>query len=185
MELRLKKLYKHITHVLIVLLLIASMATPALATIKWLSGVVPVSQAKSNWCWAAGSEMVIKYFGGSADQWAVVNYIYPNQGYPNYAATMSQTDSAIDHFQYRNGVVTSSSLSFTAVKYQTNNNCPIVAGWGWYSGGGHMTVIRGYDDAYPSYVYWCDPADGAGHKNTYSWFIDNGVHYWRESIYYQ
>ncbi len=173
-----------ISSLFIALLLAVVIATPAYATVKWLSTVVPVKQAKSNWCWAASSEMVIKHYGGTANQWAVVNYIYPNQNYPNYAASMSQTDQAIDHFQSHNGNISSSSLSFTAVKYQTNNNSPIVAGWLWYTGGGHMVVIRGYDDASPQYVYWCNPADGYGHKNYYSWFVDNGVRYWAESIFY-
>jgi len=174
-----------ISTLFIALLVAVVVAGPAFATAKWLSTVVPVEQAKSNWCWAACAEMVIKHYGGTADQWVVVNYIFPNLNYPNYGGSIAQTDQAIDHYQSKkNGMISSSSLSFTAVKYQINNNAPIVVGWKWYGGGGHMVTIRGYDDASPQYVYWCDPSDGYGHKNYYSWFVDDDDHYWNESIFY-
>jgi len=163
-----------------------SSALPAFATVKWLSTVVPQTQTKSNWCWAASSSMIIKHFGGTASQSSVVNYIYPNQSYPNYTATDSQADKAIDHYQSADtGNVTATYLSFTAVKYQTNNNGPIYAGWSWVSGGGHATVIRGYDDSGSTYVYWVNPADGLGHKNTYAWFKNDGSHIWDGSIFYK
>ena len=173
--------------IIAVLSIFAVGSSPAYATAKYLSTVVPVKQAKSNWCWAASGEMVEKHFSGTLSQWANVDYIYPGENYPNKAASIYQTDQAIDHFQRvgENGNITLNPLSFTAVKYQTNENGPIVTFWAWYSGGGHVVVCRGYDDASPGYVYWVDPGDGYGHKNTFSWFDNDGSHDWIYSIFYK
>jgi len=186
MRLRFTLRHYLILQICLAVLLLATTATPAFATVKWLSTVVPAQQAKSNWCWAASGEMIEKHFGGTLSQWANVDYIYHNQNYPNYTASLNQTNQAINHFQTkRTGMTISSGLTFLSVKYQINCGGPMAAGWGYYSGGGHMTVVRGYDDDTATrYVYWVNPADGAGHKNTYNWFYDDGVHRWVESIYF-
>lgn len=132
--------------------------------------------------------MTQKHFGSTLSQWADVDYIYPGQNYPDKGASVLDTDKAIDHFQKAgvNGMVQANPLSFTAVQYQTNNNGPIVVQWWPYGGSvGHLVVARGYDTASPGYVYYCDPADGFGHKVTYSSFKDNGARYWASSIFYK
>ncbi len=185
MTLRLKLRHYLILQICLAVLLLMIAQAPAFATVNWLSTVVPVQQSKSNWCWAATGEMIEKHFGGTLSQWANVDYIYPNQNYPNLGASLDQTKQAINHFQTKKtGMTVSSALTFLSVRYQINCGGPMAAGWSWYSGGRHMTVVRGFDDTTTQYVYWVDPWDGLGHKNTYTWFCDDGSHKWIESIYF-
>lgn len=65
----------------IVVALFFALAIPAFAASKTL-GVSEIDQNKTEWCWAACSEMIGKYYdsGSNRDQYDLVEYIKGNTG---------------------------------------------------------------------------------------------------------
>ncbi len=142
------------------------------------------TQQKSNWCWAATSVSSISYVKGSSSaptQSALVTYVKGST--VNDPATMSEVQSGLSHY----GVSSTygSAMAFSSVRIELYNyDSPILAGWGWTGGGGHMVVLDGYSEDTTNYVDYMDPGDGSFNFATYS-YVKGGSSYdhtWLESL---
>lgn len=71
-----------------------AIATPRTTQYHGISGITRVKQAKSNWCWAACSEMVGKHYNSASgqNQYSIVYHF--NNNYDNVTATGAQTAAA-------------------------------------------------------------------------------------------
>jgi Papain-like cysteine protease AvrRpt2 len=135
-------------------------------------GVQTVSQMPmSLWCWAACTEMVLRFLGAPMDKCRVaqrqlgpaVNCCGPSPEACNVGLSVEDVGRAFeraglagDHF---------SKLSFESVQRQINGNPalgipprPVVAGIRWQNGGGHLVVVSGWRVAGPlNFVKVNDP----------------------------
>ncbi|MBU5445199.1 C39 family peptidase [Paenibacillus sp. MSJ-34] len=118
-----------------------------------------IQQAKTNWCWAAASEMVGKYKNSSTTktQWDVVLQ-EKGKDYPNVGGTVSNIKNGIKLVGGNKVTVTDSSspLSFATIQSQIDSANPSVMWIDWNSGGAHVVVSAGYDTT-DSKVYAVDP----------------------------
>lgn len=168
----------------IVCLFLTSNINPVFAARRVLN-VTAYKQEKSNWCWAASDQMVIKYCKSSAPtQSQIVKFIFGSAD--NKPATIPQIRSALTNWNVRSSS-TSGALSFTQVQNNINSSCLIIVGLKGNESIGHMNVIRGYDTS-NSKVLFADPSDGDYHAQSYSNYKKgyhyDGVYYvWQDSIY--
>ena len=150
--------------------------------------VTSVVQAKSNWCWAACTEMAGKQAYPTSDrtQWDVVKKVkgwFLNQ-YPNSTGSL---DDSIEGSEY----ITYYTKTFNKSVYDTSwetlcNNMvsgkAVQAQAGYYSAsgertGGHVVVIikcyvSGTSTSVTKYIQYIDPWDGATYTCTYESFCD-------------
>ena len=121
-----------------------------------------VVQAKTNWCWAASSEMVGRYQNSSStrDQWDIVKYI-KGSSYPNEGGSNSEIEKAI-RYASENTVTynTSNTLTFANHENHIDNSDPLVVRMDWNSGGAHAVVCAGYKTSgSTNYIYLIDPIE--------------------------
>ncbi len=168
-----------LTAIIVHLLFVQIFAVSDMGTVN-ISGV---RQQRTNWCWAACSESILRFFGHSVSQSNVVAYVKGNH-LPNEGATDDEVQDGLAHWSV-SGTVKANSLSYNNIKSEINDNKPIYAGWSWNSGGGHGLVIDGYDGISSSsgYVEYMDPADGAFHSLSYTSFVSNSQHVWDGTVH--
>jgi hypothetical protein len=117
------------------------------------SGVLSVpriAQEQTNWCWAAFSEMIFKYYGissvrqcdmaswqfGAACCAAPSSSICNAPNWPNAVLT----NWGINH------LFTSSSVSFSSVQFEIGSGRPVGSYYAWTGGGAHVAVVIGWYD---------------------------------------
>lgn len=114
----------------------------------FLGGVQRVQQAKSNWCWAAGAEMVGAYKTTyPKDQWAIVGFIY-GTSYPNVAGSISNVVSGVEYASnYTKDARSSAFISLTSLTNEISaKQHPVLIRIGWSnSNSGHVVVASGYN----------------------------------------
>lgn len=133
-----------------------------------------VKQAKTNWCWAATSEMIGTYQNGdsSRTQWDIVKYL-KGSSYPNKGGTVSDIKKAIkysskDLVTYTSG----STLSWSKHTSNINNSNPIAMWIDWNSGGAHAVVCAGTKTSSGNnYLYVLDPWE----NTTSTWYNYNSL----------
>ncbi|WP_256816759.1 papain-like cysteine protease family protein [Cytobacillus sp. Bac17] len=164
-------------------------ANPTHAAEKKLSLTV-YSQDKSNWCWAAAGQSVIRYVKGTVKTQCQL-YMW-GKGYSSCSTneTGSISTQFSNMFKEMNfnytGDVISSASTFSGVISQINLGRPMIARMGWTSGGGHFAVIYGYDDGSTDYINWTDINYGGTSyykKTTYSYFKSNSSWDWTHTRY--
>ena len=191
-----KKSKPIISLILVVILLFNLSPLQTHATnIIYMVSVTPVQQAKSNWCWAACSEMAGKtmYSSSSRTQYSVVDHIY---GYaPNLMGTLGDVVEGSKYVAYytRSFASSFSAWMFSSLENHISQGKPVTVGLGYYSNGqrigGHMVVITGtahVEDSTGSYwfIYYIDPDDGSGYSKSYSTFCnDNGQIIYDATVY--
>ncbi len=150
-----------------------------------LGGVLSVPQKyqeKDQWCWAAGSQAVLAFYGVSKTQTEIAQYGTGGQNIPNYLYGSDSTHRGVDMIlSYFGGIGTTpteSALSQSTLTSDINGSKPPVLRWGWDSGGGHIIVAYGTDS---STVYIMDPWYGPT-VNTYSWVYKGGGHTWTHTL---
>lgn len=151
--------------------LVCSAATLIISTVR---------QERSNWCWAACSEMVGKWKYGNRSQTQIVTHIKGSA--VNEPASSSETARAATYASNNNASFTSGGrLSLNTVTSMINNrNNPLIAGCSG-SGVGHMLVVHGVSG---NDFFICDPATGRSSWVNYSVFSNSyGGRAWRESVY--
>lgn len=143
------------------------------------------TQEKSNWCWAASSQSILRYFGTSVTQTQFVNYVKNSTRAPNLTASDAEAKSGLSHWRVSSTQTTSYLPFSTIISEIYTYNRPIYAGWSWTSGGGHALVLDGYEDDTTDYVEYMDPGDGGFHMATYSWFKGGSSydHVWDGTLY--
>lgn len=140
----------------ILFLMLAMTANALAATLD----VDRVTQAKTNWCWAASSEMIGTYHNSSSSrtQWDIVKYIkgssYPNEGGTTSDITKGIKYVSMDTVTYQSGSVASWSTHTT----QISNGNPIAVWVDWTNGGAHLVVCAGTKTTSGTdYLYIIDP----------------------------
>lgn len=141
-----------------------------------------------NGCWAASASMVTAFFNGDS-----IDRTYDIIGGTDRAGSMTDTKNAIYQYtrSHNSGSIYSTNLSWTAVKYQINNNGPICAGLTPLNNGiVHMVVLNGYyesTDLSTKDVYYHDPANSSHQDRqvSYSYLLYNSVNYWSTSLFYK
>ena len=116
----------------IVVALFFALAIPAFAASKTL-GVSEIEQNKTEWCWAACSEMIGKYYdsGSNRDQYDLVEYIKGNTD--NQPGNTSNICDAIKYVSNNSVTFTSksSALSFSECETEIDNSDPFIV---WLQG---------------------------------------------------
>ena len=128
-----------------------------------------VGQDKTNWCWAACSENLIRWEGNPyLNQWNAVYYIFgqhESDPYPDKTASIAATADAagyISNFQH-SYVGVNSPMSDSFLYWQLCCSHPVVCSGGLYVSGkrknGHQVLVCGwYDGSYQSTLTYFDSA---------------------------
>ncbi|MER6912815.1 papain-like cysteine protease family protein [Streptomyces sp. NPDC000594] len=145
------------------------------------------AQLKTNWCWAAAGNTIATYYGRSYSQNQFCNAAFnrqQNTECPNNQATLANVQTGLRWAGVSSGSYISNWLRYPAVQTEINANRPIETRIQWTSGGGHMHVIYGYDDA-NSMVYWGDPWQTSSRYNwaSHAWYVNNNEFSWTHSLY--
>lgn len=185
-----------ITVLLVSLMLFGSvgqaLARPSAYPTEWWLGIPNVRQENTNWCWAACSISILRYYGKDAgiSQCTFVKWVKSPFYCPNEPAYCYEVQSGLAHW----GVCSdhTGSLPFSTIIAETyTSRRPIIALWMWNGADiGHFVAPEGYDDDFSGqdYVYYMEPVDGSLRCATYAWFAGlpgaNSNHTWVESIYH-
>ncbi|MFJ4962026.1 papain-like cysteine protease family protein [Streptomyces sp. NPDC088729] len=145
------------------------------------------AQQKSNWCWAAGGNTIASWFGRGYTQNQFCNAAFNRaQGSecPNSQATLGNVQTGLSWAGIRPGSYVTGWLRYATVQAETAAQRPVETRIQWSSGGGHMHVLYGYDDA-GSWVYWGDPWPSSDRYNwaSHAWYVNNDEFSWTHSLY--
>ncbi len=153
-------------------------------------------QEQDQWCWAATSSCVLKYYGSNIQQCEAAEYtrevanwhnfgninccVDPLQGcnYWNYNyGNLGSIEDILHHWGvYNYGV--EGVLGIPMCQVEINSGHPFIIRWGWTGGGGHFLVGHGVD-VNNSMLYYMDPWFNEGlHIASYSWVVQNSDHTW-------
>lgn len=146
-----------------------------------------VTQAKSEWCWAACAEIAGKavYPSSSRDQYDVVKYLKGTDSnpYPNSPGSIQNSATGSEYVAYNTEDFTSkaSKWNFSQIATSLSHGYPVQAGAGYYTGstrrGGHVVVIYmtqfiDTSAGTETYIDYFDPWDGTSHHCTLDAFSD-------------
>ncbi|MER7948461.1 papain-like cysteine protease family protein [Streptomyces sp. NPDC096079] len=145
------------------------------------------AQQKTNWCWAASGNTIATWYGRNYSQNQFCNAAFDRrQGYdcPNWQATLGNVQTGLSWAGISPGSYVDGWLRYSTVQTEINADRPVETRIQWSSGGGHMHVIYGYDDA-DSWVYWGDPWPSSDRYNwaSHAWYVDNSSFSWTHSLY--
>lgn len=144
----------------IIVILFMSFSVSVFAASKLL-GVSEIDQNKTNWCWAACSEMIGKYYNGGSnrDQYDIVKKIKGNTN--NQPGTVSDICAAIKYVSNDSVTFTGqySALSFSSCRNEIDGSDPFIV---WLQGKngaiGHVVIASGYKTGNTNYLYILDPS---------------------------
>lgn len=132
-------------------------------------------QQQPNWCWAAVSVSIYKFYGGSMSQCEIASeFLVGKDGEECCIEPSSSncnqpffTSSALEGLSILANEA-NNALSFARTKTEIDRGRPISCSIRWPSGGGHAVVVYGYapDAAGDDLVYVKDPIDSAGASGT-------------------
>ncbi|MGI6114487.1 MAG: papain-like cysteine protease family protein [Mahellales bacterium] len=142
-----------------------------------LANPLSVDEYQSNFsCWCACASQICGYFENYSTEQDYYNcegaifYYYGGQVNGN----IDWIEGGVQYITDINGSVQYNPLSWTAVKYQINNDCPIAAALGDYYGSQHAITIRGYKtENFINYCYYVDPYDGLYHLRAYNYLVNS------------
>ncbi|MGZ2361296.1 C39 family peptidase [Streptomyces sp. 372A] len=164
----------------------ASAPTAALAATKRLN-ITMQAQQKTNWCWAASGNTIATWYGRDYSQNRFCNAAFGRaQGYecPNSQAALDNVQNALYWAGINPGSYVSGWLRYSTVQTEIAAGRPVETRIQWSSGGGHMHVLYGYDDA-DGLVYWGDPWPSSNRYNwaSHAWYVNNSEFSWTHSLY--
>ena len=143
-----------------------------------------VKQAQTNWCWAASSVSILKYYGKSVTQNAFVSKVKGSA--VNKTASDREVLAGLKAYGLT-GTLVSDAITYNRIVSQIGTGKPVYAGWTWNTSGGHAIVIDGFDglSASTGYVEYMDPADGKCHSLSFYAFKGGSSynHVWDGTIY--
>ncbi|WP_197364241.1 papain-like cysteine protease family protein, partial [Streptomyces clavuligerus] len=145
------------------------------------------AQLKTNWCWSAAGNTIATYYGRTYSQNQFCNAAFNRQQgteCPNNQATLGNVQTGLRWAGISPGSYINNWLRYSAVQTEINADRPVETRIQWSSGGGHMHVIYGYDDA-NSMVYWGDPWQTSTRYNwaSHAWYVNNNSFSWTHSLY--
>ncbi|MEU2247739.1 papain-like cysteine protease family protein [Streptomyces sp. NPDC019224] len=163
-----------------------SAPTAALAATRRLN-ITMQAQQKSNWCWAASGNTIATWYGRAYSQNQFCNAAFGRaQGYecPNSQAALDNVQNALYWAGVNPGSYVNGWLRYSTVQTEISAGRPVETRIQWSSGGGHMHVLYGYDDA-DSLVYWGDPWPSSNRYNwaSHAWYVNNSEFSWTHSLY--
>ncbi|MYY06320.1 MULTISPECIES: papain-like cysteine protease family protein [unclassified Streptomyces] len=164
----------------------ATAPTAALAATRRLN-ITMQAQQKTNWCWAASGNTIATWYGRNYSQNEFCNAAFGRaQGYecPNSQAALDNVQNALYWAGINPGSYVSGWLRYPTVQAEIAAGRPVETRIQWSSGGGHMHVLYGYDDA-NSLVYWGDPWPSSNRYNwaSHAWYVNNNEFSWTHSLY--
>ena len=164
----------------------ATAPTAALAATKRLN-ITMQAQQKTNWCWAASGNTIATWYGRNYSQNQFCNAAFGRaQGYecPNSQAALDNVQNALYWAGISPGSYVNGWLRYSTVQSEIAAGRPVETRIQWSSGGGHMHVLYGYDDA-NSLVYWGDPWPSSNRYNwaSHAWYVNNSEFFWTHSLY--
>ncbi|MEV6576273.1 papain-like cysteine protease family protein [Streptomyces sp. NPDC051577] len=144
-------------------------------------------QEKTNWCWAAAGSTIARQLGADRAQNAFCNAAFDRrQGTecPNDQADLGNVQRALRWAGIAPGKYVTGWLRYSTVKTEIDAGRPVETRVLWTSGGGHMHVVYGYDEA-KQWVYWGDPWPSYTRYNwgSHDYYLDNGAFRWTHSLY--
>ncbi|MEL5960591.1 papain-like cysteine protease family protein [Streptomyces sp. CLV115] len=145
------------------------------------------AQQKTNWCWAASGNTIAAWFGRNYSQNQFCNAAFGRaQGYecPNSQATLGNVQDGLYWAGINPGSYVTGWLRYPTVQAEIAAGRPVETRIQWSSGGGHMHVLYGYDDA-DDRVYWGDPWPSNNRYNwaSHDWYVNNNEFSWTHSLY--
>lgn len=157
---------RNIVSAMLALTMMLSISVTALASTV---NVTRVRQAKSNWCWAATSEMVGRSVNRSSTmtQWDVVGYV-KGSNYPNVGGTSEDMKKGIAYASANTVSYTfGRTLSWDDHKSNIESGYPIAVWVDWYGGGAHALACAGTQTiSGNNYLYIIDPWE----NNASTWY---------------
>ncbi len=158
-----------------------------------------VTQEHSNWCWAASSADILRWYGTNTSQCSLVNWAFGrndacgNNVFDWYSSANSSnalygSNGSIQDILGSRGISNqayATYLSWNAIVSDVNANRPFVIRFGWYGGGGHFLVGYGYYDLDgTAMVGYMNPWPGEGYTwSTYDWTVNAAYdHSWTHSL---
>lgn len=161
--------------------------------------VEEVIQEHSNWCWAASSADILKFYGRSKSQCSIVNWAYGRSDACNSAPFNWNSQANTPNGMYggsgtiqdilSNGGVYSNGYAYASnwnsVVSDVNAGRPFVMRFGWYSGGGHFLVGYGYYDLQGTQMIgYMNPWPGEGYTwSNFSWTVNAAYdHRWTHTL---
>ncbi|MFE7340100.1 papain-like cysteine protease family protein [Streptomyces griseus] len=145
------------------------------------------AQQQTNWCWAAAGNTIASWFGRTYSQNQFCNASFnrsQNTQCPNWQATLGNAQTGLSWAGISPGSYVTGWLRYPTVQAEISARRPIETRIQWSSGGGHMHVVYGYDDA-NSWVYWGDPWPSSNRYNwaSHAWYVNNNEFSWTHSLY--
>jgi hypothetical protein len=124
-----------------------------------------VPQAQSRWCWAAVTEMVVRYFGSTIDQFDIVSSAFSlDCRNPENTIRCNAANDLTKPFQSAAGVEMtfhSHTISEAQLRHELTNARPVVMKIEWTDKGNHLMLISGYAIVSGIATYHVmDPLDG-------------------------
>ncbi len=150
--------------------------------------VLSVSLARQQtdvWCWAAVSEMVLRYYGQQVAQCQILSGWYRGDccAFPGLCRTTAPI-AVIQETLFAFGVGSSylpRALTFEELAFELDAGRPIIIAYRG-SFAGHVVVLYGYDP--DGFVYIHDPFFGTFRRVSYgNSFSYNGQLFWSETLY--
>ncbi|MFJ4103016.1 papain-like cysteine protease family protein [Amycolatopsis japonica] len=149
------------------------------------------AQQKTNWCWAASGNTIAAYWGYSLTQTRFCQIAHNESGNDcaNLEGYLSDEQRVFSSLGFRSvGSYNSGggTLTFAGIKGQIDAGRPIGTRIGWTSGGGHMHVVYGYNDANgTTVVQFGDPWGSNTRYNSmnYSAYRSNSQFTWTHTVY--
>ena len=142
--------------------------------------VPQIYQQQSNWCWAACTEMLCRFFGitnWNQCHFAQVLFGADCCGAPS-SAVCNQPNWPENAFALVSILYSKHNFacSFWSVRHEISNSRPMVCYYAWTGGGAHVAVIRGFYENGDLDVN--DPAYGQGRRTFNSILNAYGLGSW-------
>ena len=125
--------------------------TPPTLNTKLLPVVHKFSR-RSEWCWAASAQMVLHYYSRNVSQCSLANSLFGRRicclPFLSFMCNLPCLISKVDWLYKSFGINSSyngNPISFPAIQSEINANQPIEVGFSWSKGGGHVAIIRGWE----------------------------------------
>jgi|HigsolmetaAR203D_1030402.scaffolds.fasta_scaffold01037_16 Papain-like cysteine protease AvrRpt2. len=158
------------------------MESTVIAASKELN-VTKYSQEKTQWCWVTAVQSVVHFHTGTKHSQCDLWKMGKNQSTClNEPGNFSEVERIFSQLSFSNdGVTSTGSISFSAVKSEIDSSRPFLIRLGWKSTDkktGHMAVVTGYDDRsdydFIKYIYINDaPTESVDRWNTPEYLEDN------------
>jgi hypothetical protein len=118
-----------------------------------------ISQETRMWCWAASTQMIMRYFGHEVDQCIQANNRFSLNDCCKIDLCPPPTEPAnpcvtggwpeFDKYGYTFKRTSNTALSWEELKIQIGGSPagkkkPVAFSWFWPGGGGHMMVVKGF-----------------------------------------